>query len=154
MATLDDFFAEIGRSGVKASEACEEYANLRLRKLCKVEKDDDGNEVLIPNKSVIRLAGGDVELAMMQLMSRTRLDVETLGVSFKTTIDLGEDGSTELAGHVGLLKNSIEIDANITFKAHDSTEALELLRERADRSLSQALSRTPKTPKTPKETEV
>ena len=137
MPSLTDFISRIGEAGVEASKACEAYHRERLAELC--DKDDDGN--LIPRTLSIKVGEHTVEVPLISLMTPTRVDIERLNVKFKTTIYLDDHGAASLSGHIGLLKRGVGVSANVTFKAAEPLEAIEILREKANKILNDTIER-------------
>ena len=135
MTTLQEFITKIGEAGVEASQACEDFARDRLESLC--DKDEKG--AWIPKTVSVKIGKSVVDLPLLTLMSPQRIDLEELKVKFKTTVHLAKDGNANVTGHFGLLKRGVEVEAEITFKAQDSVEAIELLRETVNRKLSERL---------------
>ena len=129
--TLGEFAQKLGEAGVLASRACEQYAEQRIQ-----DAFEDG----APKTRTLKLYGQEIEIPEIALVSERRLDVDTLDFQFEATVSLDEDGSPRLASHIGLLKRGVKVKANISFKAGDSLESLELMRERVNRELSEQLS--------------
>ena len=134
MTTLQEFISRMGQAGIEASKACEEYGRKRLEDLCTKEGDK-----FVPKIAKIRVGERDIEVPLICLMAPTRVDIEEFKVAFKTSVELDKDGQAKMSGHVGLLKKSLEVDAEIIFKVQDSVEGVELIREKLDKRLSEEL---------------
>ena len=135
MATLEEFISRIGEAGVEASKACEEQARKRIESLCDI--DSDGN--LIPKTISIQVGDEMIKVPLLSLIAPTRVDIESLKVRFQTTVQIDNSGKPNISSHIGLLKRGVKVDAEIVFKADDSVEAVELLRDRTNKILSQKL---------------
>ena len=133
---MSGFIARLGRAGVEASRACEHYATERLKELCDV--DNDGNWT--PKYIEFELGGKKVKVPRLSLISPKRVDVKELRTSFKTTVQVDEDGDAKMEKHVGLLRRGIEVETKITFTGDVNVEAIELIREHLNKELSNKLS--------------
>ena len=133
--TLGEFAKQLGEAGITAAKACEEYALQRLKEVC----DEGPNGELIPKVRIIEIFGQKVEIPEVAFLSPFRLDVDTLDFEFDATVLLGERGPV-MAGHLGLLRKGVRVKAKIGFKAGDSLESLEILRERVNRQISDELA--------------
>ena len=135
---LSDFVSKFGQAGTEASAACERYAQDRLESLC--DRDADGN--LVPKTMNIVIGGQLVSVPLISLIAPTRLDVEKFEVQFKANIQFSEDGSSSptVMNHSGLLRKGVEVEAKIIFNSDASVEAIELLRDKANKGLAAALS--------------
>ena len=136
MASFTEFIGKLGQAGVEASRACEQQATERLKALCDI--DEEGNWK--PKTVEFDLGGRKVSLPLLVLMAPSRVDVQQLTTSFKTTIQVDKEGSAKMEGHVGLFRRGIEVDTTITFTSDTNVEAIELIREYLNKQLSTSLS--------------
>ena len=133
--SIGDFAAQLGEAGLQAAKACEDYAERRLRDAC--TEDEEGR--LIPKMRTVLIYGQEVQIPELALIAQSRIDVATMSFEFEATVDLGDEAPS-MSPHVGVLKNGVQVKAAVTFKANDSVEAIELLRERANREINSVLA--------------
>ena len=133
--TIGEFAQKLGEAGIQASKACEGYADHRLDDA--FDKGDDG--VLVPKTRRIRILDQEIDIPTVALLSERRIDVDTLDFEFEATVEM--DGEhPRMVNHVGLFRRGVKIKAKVSFKAGDSLEALELIRERVNRDIAEKLS--------------
>ena len=134
--TIGEFAQKLGEAGVLASQACEDYAAQRIDDA--FERDDDGD--LVPKVRRVHIYGQELEIPEIALISERRMDVDALTFDFEATVTMDDTGTPRIANHTGLLKRGVKVKARIMFKAGDSLESLELMRERVNREISDKLS--------------
>ena len=132
--TLAEFATQLGQAGIDASRACEDYALKRLQ-----AASDEKDGVLVPHMRKIQIYGRVLEIPEIVLLAQQRLDVQELEFEFEATITMGSK-SPHISNHNGVLKNGMKMKSRILFRATDSLEIIELLRERINRDTAEALS--------------
>lgn len=132
--TLGEFAQKLGEAGILAARACEHYAQQRIE-----DAFEDDNGALVPKTKRIRLYGQEIDVPEVTLISERRVDVDRMNFEFEATVTLDDTGKPMLANHVGLLRRGVKVKAQVSFKAEDSLESLELIRERVNREVSQQL---------------
>lgn len=144
---LADFLAHFAKAGAEAAHACAERSKDYLMDL--FERREHG---LVPKTVRVNAAGRAVDVPLLSIAQTPATRFDTMQMGFSASVDVTRDGETTVSNHCRLLKKSVEVDVQMTFKAADPPEGLELVRDRLNRDLSDALGKiVPAVPLEPSE---
>ena len=133
---LSDFLAHFAKSGAEAAYSAAEHSKEYMMEMFEPDKENGG---MTPKMVYANLNGQLIEIPLLTLTPAANVGFKEMRMSFKASLDIESDGTAIVHNHKDLLKRSVDVDVDMTFVTKDPPEGFELLREKLNNQLSQAL---------------
>ena len=132
---LAEFLSLFARAG---SQAAQEAARESKRHLLEFFDEKDGEHTA---KTVTVKAGGqDVKVPLLSIAQPASVRFGDMKLKFAAAVDITKVGAA-VHNHEGLMKKAIEVEVELSFESQEPPEGFELIRDRFNRDLDQALGR-------------